>query len=70
MVLVNTHPDYINFNGKKSSIEEYPAEYYEELLTYIKNKYEGQYWHVLPRDMALFWSKNINDESKRYSNRY
>lgn len=59
MVLVNTHPDYINFNGMKSSIEEYPAEYYEELLTYIKNKYDGQYWHVLPKEIACFCKQRL-----------
>ena len=30
--------------------------YYEEFLEYIKSKYEGQYWHALPRDVARFWA--------------
>ncbi len=59
MALVNTHPDYMNFNGKKSNIEEYPAEYYEEFLTYIKSKFDGRYWHVLPKDIAQFWSNSL-----------
>ena len=59
MALMNTHPDYMNFGGNRLDREEYPAEYYEEFLRYIKDKYEGQYWHVLPRDMARFWSKNL-----------
>ncbi len=64
MALVNTHPDYINFNGKKSSIEEYPAEYYEEFLTYIKSKFAGRYWHVLPKDIAQFWSNSLRYKKK------
>ena len=60
MALMNTHPDYMNFGGNRLDREEYPAEYYEEFLRYIKDKYEGQYWHVLPRDMALFWSKDLS----------
>ena len=44
---------------KKMVIEEYPAEYYRELLEYIKDRYEGQYWHVLPRDMARFWREEV-----------
>lgn len=28
---------------------------------YIKTKYEGQYWHVLPKKMARFWSKNYKN---------
>jgi hypothetical protein len=61
MVLMNTHPDYMNFDGKKLCIEEYPVQYYKEFLKYIKSKYEGQYWHVLPKDMAGFCSKNYKN---------
>ena len=59
MALINTHPDYMNFNGKDLALEEYPAEYYEEFLKYIKTKYINQYWHVLPSEMASFWKKNM-----------
>jgi hypothetical protein len=58
MALLLIHPDYMNFGGKKLSDEEYPAVYYEEFLNYIKSNYEGQYWHVLPKDIARFWSAN------------
>ena len=55
MALLNVHPDYINFD-KKSHYEKCPVKYYEEFLKYIKSKYEGQYWHALPRDVARFWA--------------
>jgi hypothetical protein len=55
MALLNTHPDYMNFNAGRPGVEEYPAHYYEHLLTYIKTRYEGQYWHPLPKEMARFW---------------
>jgi hypothetical protein len=58
MALVIAHPDYINFNNTKCAREEYPAALYREFLEYIKSRYEGQYWHVLPREMAKFWRKN------------
>ena len=58
MALVITHPDYMNFTRKKLGINEYPVKFYEELLEYIKTKYEGQYWHVLPKEIARFWSKS------------
>ncbi len=54
MALLNTHPDYMNFNGDKLGIEEYPVEYYRQILEYVKSKFHGQYWHVLPRDIARF----------------
>jgi hypothetical protein len=57
MALLNTHPDYMNFDGRLLDIEEYPVRLYAEFLRYVKDKYEGQYWHALPREMARFWTK-------------
>jgi len=59
MALLITHPDYMNYKKVRCKIEEYPMEFYEELLHYIRNKYEGQYWHTLPKEMARFWKVNI-----------
>ena len=59
MVLMNTHPDYMSFGGRKPGLEEYPVEYYTDFLEYIKNQYEGFYWHVLPKDMSRYWAKSI-----------
>ena len=64
MVLVNTHPDYMNFCGGKPTLEEYPAEYYEQFLNYVKTKYEDQYWHALPQDMAQFWKQTMVQSSE------
>jgi len=58
MVHLKTHPDYMNFNNTKSGKEEYPVSFYTKFLEYIKYEYDGQYWHVLPKDMAQFNSKN------------
>jgi hypothetical protein len=48
----------MSFDGGKLGLEEYPADYYREFLEYVKEKYEGQYWPVLPRDKARFWKNN------------
>lgn len=63
MALFITHPDYINFSNN-DHYEKYPAKYYEEFLTYIKTKYEGRYWHALPKDMAKFWQANYKRKEK------
>jgi len=55
MILLDVHPDYMAID-RIHHYEEYPVKYYEELLEYIKSKYDGQYWHVLPQDMAIFWT--------------
>jgi hypothetical protein len=60
MALLNTHPDYMNFNDDNLGIEEFPAALYRHFLEYIKSKYEGQYWHVLPKEMARYWFMHTN----------
>ena len=58
MALILTHPDYMCFDGTPLAREEYPARYYEEMLSYIRQKYDGQYWNVLPRQLAAFWREH------------
>lgn len=58
MVLLNTHPDYTK-DGGKADFRGYPVGYYEEFLEHIAHDYHGQYWHVLPREMADYWRTNV-----------
>ena len=64
MALINTHPDYMNFDGDHVALEEYPVQYYQDLLQYIISKYKGEYWHILPRYMARFWFENMRNMQK------
>jgi hypothetical protein len=59
MALMITHPDYMDYEGKGQSFEEYPWSHYQEFLEYVKQRYEGLYWHALPKEMALFWKKSF-----------
>lgn len=52
MLLLNTHPDYMAFDGQSIGIEQYPAGYYETFLAHIKSRYGGEYWPALPREMS------------------
>jgi hypothetical protein len=61
MALLIVHPDYMNFDSNNLMYDEYPARYYEELLRYIEDKYKDQYWHVLPRDVALWWKEKFKE---------
>lgn len=58
MVLVNVHPDYMYFGDDKPAFDEFRASLYADLLEYIHTKYEGQYWHALPKDVARFWRQH------------
>ena len=59
MALVNTHPDYMRFDGEDCSTETYPSNYYKEFLLYVRDKYNGQYWHALPGEIARFWKNTV-----------
>jgi peptidoglycan/xylan/chitin deacetylase (PgdA/CDA1 family) len=65
MALIISHPDYMNFDGNKLALNEYASSYYREFLMYIKENYNNQYWHVLPGQMARFWSNNYSTKSER-----
>jgi len=56
MALLNTHPDYMRFDGRKPGCDQYPAKLYQTFLEYVQSEYNGRYWHVLPKEMARFWA--------------
>jgi len=64
MALVDTHPDYMNFRGGRLLQEEYPIEFYEKFLSYVKTEYAGRYWHALPRDLAAFWARTMAERPR------
>ncbi len=58
MALLNAHPDYMDFGGSENSGLTYPAGLYEDFLEHVRSKYEGSYWHALPREVATFWKEH------------
>ena len=60
LALLNTHSDYMNFSRENLGNEEYPLKYYSGFLEYINENYDGQYWHVLPKEMARFWLEVVS----------
>ncbi len=60
MVLLNTHPDYTIFNGKKLGFDEYHAHYYEEYLNWLKDKCYGQYLHKLLKEITELLRSTLN----------
>lgn len=59
MVLVNVHPDYINFSKNSNSTEQFNINIYKKFLEYIKNNYNGNYWNPLPMQLAKFTKQSI-----------
>jgi len=62
MVLLITHPDYMNFDGNKPRFDEYPIQLYLDLLDYVKSQYGDQYWNVTPREVARYIRKCTNTD--------
>jgi glycosyltransferase involved in cell wall biosynthesis/peptidoglycan/xylan/chitin deacetylase (PgdA/CDA1 family) len=58
MVLLNTHPDYMCFNGY-SRRDEFPVSHYEELLHYVREKYADSCWAALPREVAVYYGARV-----------
>ena len=52
MVLLNTHPDYMTFEGETAAQSEYPIAFYKRFLDYVRVNYAGMYWQALPREVA------------------
>ena len=66
MALVNVHPDYIQYEGQSPSWDTYPIRFYEEFLAHLKAEHEGQYWHVLPKEIPKHMNSSITrDMPKR-----
>jgi uncharacterized protein len=59
MVLLDTHPDYISFDGTARTSSEYPSVLYEEFLRYIESRYAGAYWHALPFEVGNLVSRKV-----------
>jgi len=55
MALLNVHPDYTGFDPKQRKPSEYDVAHYRNFLEYVKQQYSGQYWNVLPRDLAQWY---------------
>ncbi len=63
MALLNTHPDYMCFNGEPAR-DEFQVELYEEFLSYAKERYGDCIWHALPREVARYYCENIPVEKR------
>ena len=54
MVLMNVHPDYFNLTELCSADRGYPLTHYREVLLHLRERYAGQFWSALPRQIADF----------------
>jgi len=53
MALLNTHPDYVAFDGNSDS-QQFPPAFYRDFLRYVDENYAGKFWKALPREVAAW----------------
>jgi glycosyltransferase involved in cell wall biosynthesis len=64
MALLNTHPDYMCFEDRHKARDEFPICHYEELLEYVKEKYEGACWCATPLEVARYYCASVPPASR------
>ncbi len=64
MALLNTHPDYMCFDGHKTERDEFPVALYEEFLAHVRDKYTSTFWAALPRDVNAFYRANAPADTR------
>jgi glycosyltransferase involved in cell wall biosynthesis len=56
MVLMNVHPDYIDFSSNRYGANLFPAGFYEDFLRKVSNEYQGEFWNPKPCQVANWYS--------------
>jgi peptidoglycan/xylan/chitin deacetylase (PgdA/CDA1 family) len=67
MALLITHPDYMSFDDRKPGTGRYPASLYYDFLGYVRERYGDQYWNILPRDIARYWTGTHSGVGRKVS---
>jgi len=58
LALVNIHPDYIDFSGKRDS-SRYPSSFIKEFLDYLSVQYKGRFWNPLAKELAVWYRREM-----------
>lgn len=58
MILVNVHPDYINFD-KSYKNHTFPIRYYEELLRFLSDQGATNFWNPLPMQVSRYVAEQV-----------
>jgi glycosyltransferase involved in cell wall biosynthesis/peptidoglycan/xylan/chitin deacetylase (PgdA/CDA1 family) len=63
MALLTTHPDYMAFDNGPAR-DEYPVARYEELLRYVRERYDNLFWMATPREVARYYRETVPAASR------
>jgi glycosyltransferase involved in cell wall biosynthesis len=63
MALLNTHPDYMCFEGRPKK-DEFPVALYEEFLNYAREKYGEVFLAANPGEVSRFYCASVPKEAR------
>ncbi|MBE0660629.1 MAG: hypothetical protein IH602_23240 [Bryobacteraceae bacterium] len=63
MALLNTHPDYMCFDGQPAQGEA-SVKMYEEFLRYARERYGGVFWEALPCEVARYYRAEVAEGAR------
>jgi predicted glycosyltransferase len=63
MILVNVHPDYIDFEGGGDEMS-FPASHYEALLRHVAEHHGHEIWPALPKAVSRFVTQYLHQVSE------
>jgi hypothetical protein len=55
MVLLNVHPDYLQFPDDRPLATTFAVQHYVDFLKYLNDVYSDRFWAPLPREMAAWY---------------
>lgn len=58
LALVNIHPDYVDFSGRRTSAC-YPSTLVRDFLDHLRTRHKGAFWNPLPRDLATWYRREV-----------
>lgn len=58
LALVNIHPDYVDFSGRRTS-SCYPSSLIKDFLEHLCTRHKGAFWNPLPRDLVTWYRKEV-----------
>jgi glycosyltransferase involved in cell wall biosynthesis len=64
MVLLNIHPDYIDFDEDRHTATKYPASRVREFLGFLRDRNDGNFWNACPAEVATWYKENYVYRSK------
>jgi hypothetical protein len=59
LALVNIHPDYIDFSGRRTS-SCYPSSLVKDFFDYLCSRYRGTFWNPLAKDLACWFRRHAD----------